>query len=402
MRTFVLLALVLVVPSCSSAEAPADGSSGSGASSSGGASSSSSSSSGAPEPAPVPGFEAGNPGGACTSLTLPAEARAVSTNAPTTVVGTGTAASCTHDALAAAVTKGGVVTFDCGPDPVTIAVTSTLRLPIDEDTTIDGARKVTLDGGGKVQLLRFDGVDWRKNDKRVRLQHLRLVNAKVEGSKPIPPAPAPCSQGFDDGQGAALFVRDGSVSIVDCVFENDVAAPVGPDVGGGAVRVLGSKNGLVIAKSTFRNDAASNGGAVGVLFARLEVYDSLFEGNEATGNGANADDASKCSVKHANQNQIGSGGNGGALYSDGTSLDVVLCGDAIVGNSAGASAFGGGLFFTSNDFGGALTIADTTMTGNTGGHWTNVKTGATKNAGTAVGTNTASLTITNSTLQGVP
>ena len=42
------------------------------------------------------------------------------------------------------------------------------------------------------------------------------------------------------------------------------------------------------------------------------------------------------------------------------------------------------------------------MTGNTGGHWTNVQTGSVTNAGTAVGTNGKSITITNSTLQGVP
>ena len=48
----------------------------------------------------------------------------------------------------------------------------------------------------------------------------------------------------------------------------------------------------------------------------------------------------------------------------------MLCGDKIVNNAAGVNAFGGGLFFTSNNFGGTLTITDTTMTGNTGGHWT--------------------------------
>ena len=52
--------------------------------------------------------------------------------------------------------------------------------------------------------------------------------------------------------------------------------------------------------------------------------------------------------------------------------------------------------------GGTLTIRDTTMAGNTGGHWTNVATGTTKDAGSAVGTNTKSLSISGSTLQGLP
>ncbi|HEX2660439.1 MAG TPA: hypothetical protein VHU40_19295, partial [Polyangia bacterium] len=62
-------------------------------------------------------------------------------------------------------------------------------------------------------------------------------------------------------------------------------------------------------------------------------------------------------------------------------------------------AFGGGLFFTSNDMGGVLSIADTIMMGNTGGHWTNVTTGSVTNAGTAVGVNAKSITIKNSMLQ---
>jgi hypothetical protein len=65
-------------------------------------------------------------------------------------------------------------------------------------------------------------------------------------------------------------------------------------------------------------------------------------------------------------------------------------------------AFGGGIFFTSNNMMGALSIVDTTMTDNTGGHWTNVSTGTIKNAGTAVGTNCKSITVQNSTIQGYP
>ena len=80
----------------------------------------------------------------------------------------------------------------------------------------------------------------------------------------------------------------------------------------------------------------------------------------------------------------------------------MLCGDKIVDNAAGAGAFGGGLFFTSNNMAGDLSIIDTTMTGNTGGHWTNVATGSITNAGTAVGTNCHSITIQGSTLQGYP
>jgi hypothetical protein len=138
------------------------------------------------------------------------------------------------------------------------------------------------------------------------------------------------------------------------------------------------------------------------LHTRLVAHRSLFESNQAIGHDANNDDASKCSAINNGQHEIGSGGNGGALYNDGNSVNTTLCGDAILDSAAGSNAFGGGLFFTSNDFGGTLAVVDTTMTGNAGGHWTSVSGGSVTNAGTAVGTNAKSITITNSTLQGVP
>lgn len=346
-------------------------------------------------------WSAGRPG-RCKSRAIPAEGRAVDVSKPTAVVGAGTAASCTFAALNAAVSAGGVITFDCGPSPVTIPVTATMRLPTTKNTVLDGGRKVTLDGGGKVQILRFESPNWQSLETRVTLQHLRFVNGAIAGSSPIPAAPAPCSQGFNDGEGGAIFMRDGNLSVIDSIFQDDEAAPLGPDVAGGAIRMLGSKRGVIIVGSSFLGNSASNGAAVGCLFSALDVYDSLFDGNVASGHDANNDDASKCSVINNGQHEIGSGGNGGALYSDGNSVNVVLCGDEIVNNAAGTNAFGGGLFFTSNDFGGTLTIAETTMTGNTGGHWTQVKSGTATNAGTAVGTNCKSLTIVGSTLQGVP
>ena len=189
--------------------------------------------------------------------------------------------------------------------------------------------------------------------------------------------------------------------VVDSIFTNNVGAPLGPDTGGGAIYVLGSKGGVWISGSTFTGNQASNAGAVGGLFAELNIYNSLFKDNKALGHDANNNEPSMCSAINNDQNETGSGGNGGAIYSDGNDVDVNLCGDAILNNAAGTNAFGGGLFFTSNNFGGDLKIADTTMTGNTGGHWTQAQTGSTTNAGTAVGTNCHSVTITSSTIQGV-
>ena len=342
-----------------------------------------------------------NPDQTCAAG-VPAKGVAADVSHPTTVVGTGTPDSCTFARLSAAVATGGVITFDCGGAPITIPVTATLTPPLMTDTVIDGGGKVTLDGGDATQILRFDSPNFQALETWVTVQHLAFQHGKIAGSMAIPSAPAPCSQGFDAGEGGAIFMRDGNLAVIDCRFTANTAAPLGPDVGGGAIRMLGSKHGIVVVGSTFVGNHAANGAAIGCLFSELDVYDSVFDGNGATGHDANNVDASACHVMNNGQFEVGSGGNGGALYSDGNSVNVVLCGDKIVNNAAGASAFGGGLFFTSNNFGGTLSIADSAITGNTGGHWTSVQVGSVTDAGTAVGTNAKSITITNSTIQGLP
>jgi hypothetical protein len=348
-------------------------------------------------------IDASAPNGRCT-MTIPARGQAADTSNPTTVVGIGTAASCDFGHLQSAVTKGGIITFNCGSAPVTIKVTAPMNVPTTKNTVIDGGKLVTLDGGGSTQILSFNSANWQNNESSLTIQHITFSNAKMTGTMAIPPAPqTACSQGWDDGQGGAIYMRDGNLNVIDSIFTSNQAAPLGPDTGGGAIYVQGSKHGTVIVGSVFTGNSAANGGAVGGLFNELDVYNSTFMGNKAVGHDANNDDMSMCTVMNNGQYEVGSGGNGGALYSDGNSVNVILCGDDIEGNAAGMNAFGGGLFFTSNNYktasGGTLTIADTTMTGNTGGHWTNVQMGSVQNVGTAVGTNNRSTTITNSMVQ---
>ena len=83
-----------------------------------------------PTPSPsTPVKKAGNPGG---KAAIPADARAVDTSHPTRVIGNGTAASCTSAAVVAAVAAGGIITFACGPEPVTITMTATAKIRNDQ------------------------------------------------------------------------------------------------------------------------------------------------------------------------------------------------------------------------------------------------------------------------------
>ncbi len=304
---------------------------------------------------------AGNPDGACQQ-SLPAAALPEDTSSPTTVVGTGTAASCTYAELVAAVAKGGIITFDCGADPVTIPVTATLQLRTDRHTVIDGGNRVTLDGGHAVRILEWNSGNWQVNTNVLTLQHLVLVNGRASGTELVPAGQeAACSTGYADGQGGALLLRDGVLHAVDVTFASNQAALIGPDTGGGAVYLLGARP-ATISRCSFLHNRASNAGAIGSLFATDFIYDSLFDGNDATGTGANDVSAAQCPSTASHQ--IGSGGNGGAIYSDGVAMDVTICGTQVRNNHAGA--FGAAVFFTSNDASrkGTLTIRDSLMFSN--------------------------------------
>jgi hypothetical protein len=399
--SLVLVSLMIIAAGCGSSSPGGKGSGGQGG---GGQGSGGTGTGGTTLPPPADGGSlgaTGNPNGSC-SAGVPASGQLADVSSPTTVVGTGTAASCTFSALKTAVASAGVITFDCGSDPVTIAVTATLTVSPSKNTTIDGGNKVTLDGGHAVEILSLNGNSFQASETRLTLQRLGLVNGKTTPTMPFPSAPLPCSQGYYDGQGGAVHVNDGNLTVIDCLFDGNQAATLGPDTGGGGIYIEGSKHGAIIVGSTFTNNSAANAGGVGALFAELDIYNSLFQNNAAIGHDANNNDPSMCSIdNNGGQHEIGSGGNGGAIYGDGNNFNITLCGDAVLNNAAGVNAFGGGLFFTSNNMTGVLTFIDTTMTGNTGGSWTNVSTGSVKDAGTAVGTNAKSITITNSTLQGV-
>ncbi len=321
---------------------------------------------------------AGNPYGSCTALPLPAEAQAVDTSHPTSVVGAGTAASCTFSALEAAVKKGGTITFDCGPSVVTIPVTATLTPPISTGSeaplniVIDGGNRITLDGGNSVRILSWSHATWRTSKDTLTLQHIQLVNGKTTPTNSYPACPPAggiantmCSTGFVDGQGGAVYVADGNLRVIDCTFANNQAALIGPDTGGGAIYLFGTGAPSYIAKSTFKDNKASNAGGVGMLWAGAFIFDSLFEGNSAVGTGANSNDATQCTCTYdGNKNQIGSGGNGGAIYKDGgDGVALTICGSQIQDNTA--NEFGPSIFLTADGSGAQLVIDDTVSKDNT-------------------------------------
>ena len=304
-----------------------------------------------PGPLPQGTPSAGNPDGKCA---IPSEAQAENTSSPTTVIGNGTKESCTSDAVVSAVAKGGIITFNCGPDPVTITMTQTAKIFNDKGPkiVIDGGGKVTLSGGGKVRILYQNTCDqaqkWTTthcNDQdhpQLTVQNLTFIDGNAKGQNP--------------GGGGAIFASGGRFKVVNSRFFRNVVDDTGPDVGGAAIRTLNQSMGLpvYVVSSTFGGDSGlgnsgSNGSGLSSIGVSYTVINSLFVQNAAIGYGANPPKAG-----------TPGGGSGGAIYCDGNLFTLSLCGVKMTGNTAKEG--GGAIFFVSNNRTGTLVIKDAVLT----------------------------------------
>jgi hypothetical protein len=302
-------------------------------------------------PANLP--DALEPVGGCA---VPAEAEAADSSTPDQVVGDGTPVGCTSEALVAAVARGGVITFDCGPDPVTIVLEDTVRIFNDAnpDVVIDGGGLVTLSGAGARRILYMNTCDpdltWTtdhcddQDHPRLTVQNLTFFAGN--------------SAGEDSEGGGAIWARGGRLKIVNCSFYANRCDSVGPDVAGGAVYVLDQfeDQPVYVVGSTFGGamglgNSCSNGGGIGTIGVSYAVLNSTFSHNTATGRGAEPPQAG-----------TPGGGNGGAIYNDGNTYTLTVCGTRIESNHANEG--GGAIFYVSNDLSGSLVIQDSVLTGN--------------------------------------
>jgi len=289
----------------------------------------------------------------------------VDTSTPDQIVGTGSPGSCTESALQAAVTAGGSIRFDCG-GPATVSITSAILLPLDRDVTVDGEGLITLDGGAdmgrQTRIFEFDSPDYRATTTVFTIQRLTVQNARAPASDFVPQDlnNPRCSYGYRDGQGGAVYIRDGILHVIDSVFRDNHAASPGPDTGGGAIYALGSLE-VIITGSVFEGNDGSNAGAIGLLQSDGVVVNSRLSANQALGTGANFGGAAECGVFN-HDNQGGAGGNGGAIAIDGSSVSLAsFCGVSFEDHSAGAL---GTLFRTPNTQRETTTLDRCTFRGN--------------------------------------
>lgn len=310
---------------------------------------------------PLTNPASGPPAGNGAGRDVPAEANLESVSAPDHVIGRGTKESCTSAEVVAAVAQGGVITFDCGSEPVTIMMEATAKVFNDKpNVVLDGGGLVTLSGMGQRRILYMNTCDqtqvWttahcdNQDLPQLAVQNLTFIdgNAKGEAKEPA---------------GGAIFASGGRLKVLNSRFFNNVCADTGPDVGGGAIRAFQQFNGLpvYVINSTFGGaqglgNVGSNGGALSSIGVSWTIINSVLSYNRAIGNGGNPA-----------QSGTTGGGSGGAIYNDGNEMTLTILGSRIEHNEV--NAHGSAVFFVSNDHSGNIVIEDSTITNNVGGSW---------------------------------
>jgi hypothetical protein len=245
-------------------------------------------------------------------------------------VGTGTPASCTHSALAAAIAAGGTVTFNCGLNPLNLITLGTFTIAAGNAVTLDGAALITLDAAEGHRL--FDV----QAGASLVLRNINLIRGRSEGG------------------GAVL--NAGSLTLDGARITQSFA--VGAGAGGGAIGNAGGT--VAIQNSTLAaNGAESIGGAISSQGGSLTIENSTFEGNQADTYGAMdiASDATLNNVTvRGNSATIGCGGGIGVQTGH-----VTIAGSLFVTNTS--ASCGGGVYISPN-FTATVTLRDSQIVKN--------------------------------------
>lgn len=205
------------------------------------------------------------------SAVLPAQA----------AVGSGTPASCTEAALDLALVGGGAVSFDCGPNPVTIPITSTKLLT--QSTHIDGGNLVVLQGDGNVRLFDLtgaanytmanlvlaDGMALNGSGGAIRIETSTLLLSNVTLFNNVASGPL--------GRGGAIYSFGGAQLTLEKVTATGNVATAG-----GAIYTGGDADTLDLTEFiALENIAGTDGGAILHAGASLTIAQSLFSRNES-------------------------------------------------------------------------------------------------------------------------
>lgn len=246
---------------------------------------------------------------------------------------------CDEAALDAALAGGGSVTFDCGPNPITITLTSEKTIAV--DTSIEGGGLVTLSGAGATRLFSVTV------GATLSLANLTLRDGRVT-----------------DASGAGIYNDGGTVLITGASFLGNVVA--GAQGGGGGIY---NRDGVVsVSGSTFYdNRSVNNAGAIVNEEGTLTVTRSVFVSNTARYAGAINGFSGGGSVTTISDSTFLSNtatedsAVGGALFNSFNNDHLTVIGSLFAGNSAPFAEFSGAGAIHNR---GLLTLTNSTLYNN--------------------------------------
>jgi hypothetical protein len=344
----------------------------------------------------------------------------------TIVVGNRTAASCTEAAmknalLVAEASGGGTISFKCGPQPVTIALSGVTEIEgmlvlliLPNNTTVDGGGLITLDGTNTATVVFVDR-GTSASLKRLTITNgngpsrfdqfspggianfgtLAITSSAVLGNLSccffdrtvggiwntgtLQIDNSRISDNFGTANGG--IANEGTLRIHNTIIADNVST----DFGGGILNLAT----IEITNSSFLRNSVGDGFGGAILNSgTLTVKRSLFAENEAAHSGGGIANFGTLDVRHSRFAQnIGGFGSGGGIYSGGGSGGGALAVNesTFSGNRSGTG--GGGMFVQSDSgasvrkstfsnnaamFGGgifnaaALTVKDSTIAENAG------------------------------------
>ena len=272
----------------------------------------------------------------------------------TSVVGSGTAASCTEAALRDAVNKGGHIGFRCGVAPVTVQVSAPLH--VRSETSIDGANTVTITGAKRSAVFIVESL---QNLRLERLEILSGVTSTPSGGGAISSDKSGTIEALDvtfrdnenisddpalDRSAGGVSVRDSDVVFENCRFVGNRGG-VGAAVGGNYSNITVS-NCSFITNTTNDTGAGAGVSVVGMRQGKgsLRICGSLFSGNLARQGGAVYTcgfDADQVEIDRSTFTENGATFQGGAIWS-GCNGRAVIRSVSAVGNFA--EGYGGALW----------------------------------------------------------
>ena len=260
-------------------------------------------------------------------------------------VGTGTPDSCNEAALVAALSGGGAITFNCGPNPVIINITK--EITVTAVVSIDGGGLVSIGGRFRTRIFHVSA------GASLTLNRIRIGDGAAN----------PAVNSGSGGNGAAILNDGGTVSVTDSTIASNRAAEDGA--------AIFNKSGTMSLIRTLLaiNTAGNNGGAIAIEQGALSIGNTTISGNFASnGGGAIFNKAGTLTITNStifdNNAALGASAlmnsTGGQLTIKNSIVanKLLLGGLPIDDNCAGVADGGNNLQFPGESCGAGVKVAD--------------------------------------------